>query len=149
MGVDCPPNCLDREGITKCKVQPPTKLYHPVLSYKSNSKLILPLCSTCADTMNQGNCTHTDKERCIVGRWVVDKVRRAIEMSYGELDVFEFWEYEETCFDKDTNPGVLFAEYVNIFLKLKHESSDYHPGFKVKTIRTDTLRTTGAQREFL
>jgi len=78
--VDCPPDCLDREGIIKCKVLPPTKLYHPVLPYKSKSKLILPLCSTCADTMNQSNCTHTDKERCIVGTWTVDKVRRAIEM---------------------------------------------------------------------
>jgi len=75
--------------------------------------------------MNQGNCKHTDKERCIVGTWVVDEVRRAIEMGYGVLDVFEFWEYEQTCFDKDTNPGVLIAEYVNMFLKLKHESSGY------------------------
>jgi len=98
--------------------------------------------------MKQGNFTHTDKERCIVGTWAVDEVRRAIEMGYGVLDVFEFWEYEETCFDKDTNPGVLFAEYGNMFLKLKYESSGYHPGFKVKTIRKDTLRTTGTQREF-
>jgi hypothetical protein len=39
------------------------------------------LCSDCADTMKYGNCTHTD-ERCIVGTWVVDKIRRAIEMVY-------------------------------------------------------------------
>jgi len=30
-----------------------------------------------------------------------------------------------TCFDKDTNTGGLFAEYVNMFLKLKQESSGY------------------------
>jgi len=40
------------------------------------------------------------------------------------VDVYEFWEYEVTCFDKDTNSG-LFAEYVNMFLKLKQESSSY------------------------
>jgi len=45
-------DCLDREGIMKCKVLPPRKLFHPVLSYKSNSKLMVPLCSACADTMN-------------------------------------------------------------------------------------------------
>ena len=41
------------------------------------------------------------------------------------MDVYEFWEYEVTCFDKDTNSGSLFAEYVNMFLKLKQESSSY------------------------
>jgi len=39
--------------------------------------------------------------------------------------VFEFWEYSITCFDKDTNVGGLFAEYVNMFLKLKQESSGF------------------------
>jgi len=32
---------------------------------------------------------------------------------------------EVTCFDKDTNSGGLFAEYVNMFLKLKQELSGY------------------------
>jgi len=41
------------------------------------------------------------------------------------MDVFEFWEYEVTCFDKDTNTGGQFAEYVDMFLKLKQESSGY------------------------
>jgi len=50
--VDCP------QSVTKCKVLPPRKLYHPVLPYKSNSKLMFPLCSVCADTMNQDDCTH-------------------------------------------------------------------------------------------
>jgi len=39
------------------------------------------------------------------------------------VDVFEFLEYEVTCLDKDTNSGGIFAEYVNMFLKLKQESS--------------------------
>ena len=64
---------------------------------------MFPLCSAFADTMNQDNCTHSDEERCIVGTWLVDKVRKAIEMWYGLLDVFEFWEYTVPCYDKDTN----------------------------------------------
>ena len=78
--------------------------------YKSNSKLMFPLCSACADTMNQGNCTHTDEERCIVGTWVVDEVRKAIEMGYGLMDVFEFCVYSVTCYVKGTNSGGLFAK---------------------------------------
>ena len=56
---------------------------------------------------------------------VVDEVRKDVEMSYGVLDMFEFWEYQVTCFDKDTNTGGLFAECVNVFLILKQESSGY------------------------
>ena len=45
----------------------------------------------------------------------MDEVRKAAEMGYSVMDVFEFWEYEVTCFDKDTNTGGLFAEYVDMF----------------------------------
>jgi hypothetical protein len=63
VGADCPPDCLDREWIIRCKVLPSRKLNHPVLPYKSNSKLMFPLSSACADTMNQDSCTHSDEER--------------------------------------------------------------------------------------
>jgi len=116
LGADCPPDCLDREGIIKCKVMPPRKLYHPVLSFTSNTKLMFPLCSASADTMNHGKCTHSDEERCIVGTWVKNEVHNTEEMGYSVMDVFEFWEYEVTYFDKDTNTGGMFAEYVNMFL---------------------------------
>jgi len=52
-------------------------------------------------------------------------IRIAIEMGYGLVDVFEFLEYSET-YDRGTNSGGHFAEYVNMFLKLKRESSG-HP----------------------
>ena len=84
---------------------------------------MFPLCSACVDTMNQRPCIHTDEERCIVGTWVVDEVRKAVDMGYGLVDMFQFWEYEVKCFHKDLNSRRLFAEYVNMFLKLKQESS--------------------------
>ena len=71
--------------------------------------------------MNQGKCTHSDEERCIIGTWVVDEVRKAEEMGYSVMDVFEFWEYEVTFFDKHINTGGLFAGYV----KLKQKSTGY------------------------
>ena len=48
---------------------------------------MFPLCSACADTMNQGKCTHSEEERCIVGTWVVDEVRKAVEMGNSVMDV--------------------------------------------------------------
>ena len=41
------------------------------------------------------------------------------------MGIFEFWEYSVTCFDRGTYSGGLFAKYVDMFLKLKQESSGY------------------------
>jgi hypothetical protein len=100
VGAGCHPDCLAREGIIKCKVQPPMKMYHLVLTYKSKARLMFPLCSPCADTLNQGDCKHTDKDRCIVGTWVVDEVRKAVEIGSKLVEVLEFLVYNVTCFDK-------------------------------------------------
>ena len=69
--------------------------------------------------MNQGNCTHHDEVRSIRRMWVIDEVCKAIEIGYGLVDVFEFWEYSVTCFDRGTNSGGSFSEYVDMFLKLQ------------------------------
>ena len=75
--------------------------------------------------MKQGSCTHSEDERCLVGTWVVDEVLKVVDMVYSLVDVFEFWEYSVTRCDNETNLGCLFAQYVNMFLKLKQESSGY------------------------
>jgi len=77
----------------------------------------------------------------------VDEVRKAVEMVYGLMNVFEFWECEVTCFDKDANTGGLFAEYVNMYLNLKQQLSGYPFWVQNKTTRTDTLRASGAHSE--
>ena len=97
VGADCQYDCLDREGIMKCNVLRPRKLYHPVLPYKCNSKLMFPLCFACAKTMKQGSCTHSGEERCLVGNWLVDEVHKAVDMGYGLVEVFKFSEYSDTC----------------------------------------------------
>jgi hypothetical protein len=33
-------------------------------------------------------------------------------MGNGVVDMFEVWEYKVTCFDKDSDAGGIFAEYV-------------------------------------
>ena len=74
--------------------------------------------------MNQCACTHSEDERCLVGTWVVDEVYKPVEMDYILVDV-SFWEYNVTRYDNETNSDGLFEQYVNMFLKLKQESSGY------------------------
>jgi hypothetical protein len=46
---------LQKEGLIKCTVLPPTRLYHPVLPYRCNNKLLFCLCRTCAVEQNFEN----------------------------------------------------------------------------------------------
>ena len=93
LGAHCPPDWIGKGlwNVRFCILGN----YHPVLPYKCTSKLMFPLCS-CANTMNQGSCPHSNEERCIVGTWIVDDVRKAEDIGYGLVDVFEFWEYSVT-----------------------------------------------------
>ena len=52
LGKDCLPDSFNRNRIIKCNVLPPRKMYHLVLTYKSNSKLMFPFCYVCADNKN-------------------------------------------------------------------------------------------------
>jgi len=64
--------CLRMEGLIKCSVVPPDKLYHPVLPYRCSNKLMFCLCRTCVDT-SSAECTHTDDEdRALTGTWILD-----------------------------------------------------------------------------
>jgi hypothetical protein len=78
----------------------------------------------------------------------VDEVCKTVEKGYVLVDVFEFWKYRVSHYWKSDNSGGLFAQYVNMFLKLKQESSGYPSWSQVRITRTDTL-TTGAQRALL
>jgi hypothetical protein len=64
-------------GLIKCKILAPKKLYHPVLPIKKE-KLIFTLCTKCFDEKCD-NCTHTDKERALLGTWTTDEVSKAVE----------------------------------------------------------------------
>ena len=79
---------------------------------------MFPLCKTCADTLNQNPCTHTDEERAILGTWCHVELMKAIEKGYEVLEIHEVWHWEETTDE-------LFKDYVDTFLKLKQEASGY------------------------
>ena len=79
---------------------------------------MFPLCKTCADTLNQNPCTHTDEERAILGTWCHVELMKAIEKGYEVLKIHEVWHWDQTT---DT----LFKHYVDTFLKIKQEASGY------------------------
>jgi len=74
--------CKDLEACLR--IVPPQKLYHPVLPYRYNKKLIFCLCRTCVQTCSTGECTHTeDAELSLTGTCVMDEVRLAVEKGTG------------------------------------------------------------------
>ena len=105
-------------GLIKCTVLPPRGLFHPVLPYRTQGKLMLPLCKLCADACDQTPCTHSDNERAIKGTWCSVELEKALEKGYRILQVHEVWHFPESS-DR------LFKEYVDTFLKIKQESSGY------------------------
>ena len=101
---------------------PPKKLYHPVLPQRikvdNYEKLIFTLCKTCAETRNQNNCSHDNNERSFIGTWTTDEVNKAISKGYKILNVYEVWHFYKRSDD-------LFKGYIQRFMKIKFESSNY------------------------
>jgi len=77
------------DGLLKCTIVPPPKLYHPALPYRCNNNLMIYLCRTCVQTCSTGECTHTeDEDRAFTGTWVMDEVRLAVEKGYRILEIY-------------------------------------------------------------
>ena len=119
------------EGLMKCQLFPPRKLYHPVIPYRPpgpTSKLMFTLCRTCATNKQQSPCTHTEEERVLEGTWVTDEIKFALSKGYKLGKIFEVWHFRETSqYDPETKTGGLFSGYINTFLKLKQEASGWPP----------------------
>ncbi|XP_028412509.1 uncharacterized protein LOC114535345 [Dendronephthya gigantea] len=105
-------------GLIKCTVLPPRGLFHPVLPYRTQGKLMFPLCKSCADVCNQSPCTHSDTERSIQGTWCSVELEKALEKGYVILKLHEVWHFPQQSDE-------LFKDYINTFLKIKQEASGY------------------------
>ena len=73
-------------GLVKCEILPPFDLYHPVLPYRVESKLLFPLCRTCAHqqlakhfSRRTFECGHDVKERAITGTWTTLELKKALD----------------------------------------------------------------------
>ncbi|XP_071503752.1 uncharacterized protein [Diadema antillarum] len=117
------------EGLIKCQLIPPKKLYHPVIPYRPPgvaSKLMFALCRTCAIEKQQTPCTHADEERMLEGTWVTEEVKYAMTKGYKLGKMFEVWHFHNIAqYDPKTKTGGLFSGYINTFLKVKQEASGW------------------------
>jgi len=92
---------LRKEGLIKWCVLPPQKLYHLVLPFRCNDRLLFCLCKSCATEHNEdGKCAHeTVAERALIGTWVIDEFRLAVQKGYEVIEIFEAYEYAVTQYD--------------------------------------------------
>jgi hypothetical protein len=69
------------EGLNKCRVLPPKRLYHPVLPFRCDNKLMFCLCRTCAVELNtETECIHnTVAKRALTDPWVMDEEKMAVK----------------------------------------------------------------------
>ena len=113
-------------GIAKVKILPLYGLHLPSLPYRSNRKLKIPLCQTCANLETQGSCCCSRAERALSGTWATPELAVTIWDGYVVLKIYEVYHWRTvTTYDLASGEGGLFANYVNLFLKLKQEASGF------------------------
>ena len=129
-------------GIVKLSILPPKQLYHPVLPYRANGKLMFPLCATCVQTLSSKRCQCNDSQRILTGTWTTTEVNKAIEKGYIVQKVFEVYHFaESTQYDPSTGQGGLFSTYVNRFLKVKQEASGWPEWCKTESDKNLYIRS--------
>ena len=121
-------------GFIKCKILPPKSLRIPVLPYKIvqfeklnengkvtekklGEKLLFPLCQNCA-TYKKRFCDCAD--RSILGTWTTVEVKKALELGYELLEIYEVLNYDEQA-----RSSSIFKKYINQWLKIKQEASGW------------------------
>ena len=112
-------------GLIQCQVLPPRHLYHPVLPYRHEGKLLFPLCAACVEQEISkrpldrcAECIHTDEQRALTGTWCSPELSKAVDLGYEIQYIYEVWHFDETC-------EGLFKDYVNTWLKIKQEASGW------------------------
>jgi len=82
--------CLRMDGLIKCTIVPPEKLYPPVPTYGCNKNFMFCMCRTYCQTCCTRECVHTaDDERSWTGKLIMDEVRLALEKGYKMLEIYE------------------------------------------------------------
>ena len=98
-------NINDYYGFIKCKILPPRGLFHPVLPYRHEKKLLFPLCRFCVEN-DCLNCKCPDEQRSLNGTWTTIEVAKAVDMGYIIEEIYEVYHF------KESKTG-LFASYAS------------------------------------
>ena len=77
-----------------------------------------PVASRHAPLKSSFRCAHSDDERALTGTWCTPELQKAVELGYDIQYIYEVWHFPETC-------QGLFQDYVNTWLKIKQEASDW------------------------
>ena len=113
-------------GLMKVKILPPQKLLFPILPIKINGKLIFPLCRTCAEEEEKGNCICPSQSHVLIHTWCTMELTLAINMGYNILNIYKVLHWSSNKqIDSSTGRGGLFTEYINMFLCIKTQASGY------------------------
>lgn len=124
VGAECKKlNLQEMHGLIKAKILPPQNLFHPVLPFKQNDKLMFTLCGECSRFYNKQVCRHTAEERCLTGTWTIPEVNLALTKGYEIMEIYEIWSYKSLQ-HSETTEG-LFRGMMDAFIKLKQEASDF------------------------
>ena len=112
-------------GLIKCKIVAPFGLFHPVLPFRAQGKLLFPLCKACTETElqkpycnRQPYCEHYEDQCEFISTWCSPEIEKAVELGYEVKEIYEVWNFEQSM-------EGLFAKYVNKWLKLKQEASGW------------------------
>ncbi|GFT35599.1 DNA_pol_B_2 domain-containing protein [Trichonephila clavipes] len=91
---------------------------------------MFPLCRTCAETLNQKTCSHTEEERSITGTWVTEEVKKAREKGYKivkikdlflpthEIAAFQ-WTQSNDFVTQDSSTNIFIAAFTTCHARLK------------------------------
>ena len=127
-------------GLIQCQILPPRELYHPVLPYRHDDKLLFPLCARCVkEEMTKpllgrtAKCHHTDDQRALTGTWCSPELSKAVELGYQVQYIYEVWHFDETC-------QGLFEDYVNTWLKIKQEASGWPTGVDTEAQKQEYIK---------
>ena len=112
-------------GLVKCTVLQPYGLYLPVLPYRTQRKLLFPLCKSRIEEElakplleRSHHCPHSDAERALTGTWCTPELQEAVDQGYNVLKVHEIWHFPQSS-------ASFFTQYINTFLKIKQEADEW------------------------
>ena len=105
-------------GYAKVCILPPNDLLLPVLPSRINKKQVYTLCRTCAELSQQQRCTHKDDEKYLINTYTLCELREALRLNYKIIWITQILTYDESAI----NP---YADYVDLFLKIKQEASGF------------------------
>ena len=106
-----PPEAKDWFGFASVVLLPPKDLLHPVLGQSIGGKLLFHLCTTCAENLQQGPCSHSDKEREIKGTFFTGEISLAISKGYKLIWTQELWHWPPEQRSPDLFRGLILDQY--------------------------------------